>query len=142
MKPTLAILIIAAGLSAYAVAASGADAGQTLTLIGRQITESGPKGTPGPRSTIVFSGRETGDDSGRSYVQCTLIDRVHGLCLGHFRLKNGTISVETVLPLEDAPKRLTLDITGGTGAYNGARGTATFTDIGKDRTREVFALEP
>ena len=30
----------------------------------------------------------------------------------------------------------------GTGDYNGARGTATFTDVGKDKTAEVFEFKP
>jgi hypothetical protein len=149
MKRSMALTLATAAAAAAAAVTVAASPGakpvagpQALHLVDKQITESGPKGRPGPGSMIVFSGKETGDDSGRSYVHCTLIDSRHGLCLGRFNLSRGTISVETVVPLEGGPKRFSLDITGGTGAYNGARGTATFTDIGKDKTEEIFTLEP
>jgi hypothetical protein len=137
-----AVGVLTSGVVAASSGADGAAAPATLHLVGKQITENGPNGRPHPGSMVVFSGRETGEDRGRSYVQCTLIDRVHGLCLGQFNLARGTISVETAIPLEDSPATLVLDITGGTGAYDGARGTATFKDIGKDKTDETFAFKP
>jgi hypothetical protein len=139
------VLGVAAAIAEVAtwVVPSGADAPPaTLHLTGVQDSETGPQGRPRPGSMIVFSGRETGEDKGRSYVQCTLITKAYGLCLGRFNLSRGTIAVETATSLEDAPKTITLDITGGTGAYDGVRGTATFTDIGKDRTDELFSFKP
>ena len=125
------------------VVPSGADEPPaTLHLTGVQVSETGPKGRPRPGQMVVFSGRETGEDQGRSYVQCTIITKTYGLCLGRLNLSRGTIAVEAAIPLEDEPKTIALDITGGTGAYDGARGTARFTDIGKDKTDEVFSFKP
>lgn len=145
MKKAIVLAISLAGIATLGtIADSGAEetgAPASLHLVGKQITESGPKGRPHPGSVIVFSGRETGDDTGRSYVQCTLVDRVHGLCHAQFILSRGSISVQTAIPLEDSPKTIVLAITGGTGAYDGARGTAAFTDIGKDKTDELFTFK-
>jgi hypothetical protein len=124
------------------VANSGADATATpatVHLVGQQISESSPR-RPHPGSIVVFSGRETGDDSGHSYVHCIVIDRVRALCTGQFVLAHGTLSVQTAIR-DVAPKTIFLTITGGTGAYDGARGTARFTDIGKDKTDEVFTFK-
>jgi hypothetical protein len=128
-----------------AVASSGAQEtppAASLHLVSKQISERGPHSRPHAGSTIVFSGSETGDDTGHSYVQCTLIDGRIALCIGQWKLAKGTLSAQTAIPLEPSPKKILLAVTGGTGAYDGARGTATLIDIGKDKTDEVFTFKP
>lgn len=145
MRRTMLVTGFACVAVTAVAATSGADQVATpgsLHLVGKQTSEAGPKGRPHPGSIIVFSGKERGDDSGQSYVHCLVIAGKHGLCTAQFVLKRGTVAVQTAINLEDSPKTITLTITGGTGAYDGARGTAKFTDIGKDKTDEVFTFKP
>ena len=62
----------------------------------------------------------------------------HPLCVGAFVLRNGALFVETV----DAGARVTHGVvTGGTGAYVGARGTFTSTNT-KTGNNDVVTLLP
>jgi len=69
---------------------------------------------------------------GSLHVQCTVTKpgteaRSESICVGAFRLKDGTIALTATLKGE--PKTVTAAVTGGTGAYIGARGTLLSTNV-------------
>ena len=91
----------------------------------------------GPRHNSPTAGdrfatgdRITGDDTGIDRVICTVVDTSDGLCTASLRLSKGTLTAQTLVSFTSQPgSKEALAITGGTGAYDGARGTAIVTDI-------------
>jgi hypothetical protein len=81
---------------------------------------------------------------GTSASQCT-VTQPGGLstavktCFGTFALKGGTLAVATEIRGE--PNTIVLAVTGGTGAYNGARGTMT-SRLSSRGSADTFVLMP
>ena len=72
---------------------------------------------------------------------CTFMARSSGLlCTVQLHLSKGTITAQGELPQRS--NGTPVAITGGTGAYNGARGTATVTDLSPTSTDIQVALLP
>jgi hypothetical protein len=69
----------------------------------------------------------TGDDTGIDRVICTVIDEHHAMCTAVAQLSKGTLTAESLVSA--GPGEAHYAITGGTGAYEGASGTAVVTDI-------------
>jgi glutamate 5-kinase len=86
----------------------------------------------------------TGDDTGIDRGACTVIANTESLCTVGLRLSKGTLSAQSVVSLNSRPGSKTLwAVTGGTGAYDGARGTAVVTDVpGKPSTDIQITLKP
>ena len=77
-------------------------------------------------------------------VQCTVTKpgteaRSESICVGAFQLKDGTIALTA--PLKGEPRTITVAITGGTGAYAGARGTLQTTNV-RGGAEDVITLLP
>lgn len=77
-------------------------------------------------------------------VQCTVTKpgseaRSESICVGAFRLKDGTIALTGTL--KGDPDTVVVAVTGGTGAYTGARGTMTSTRV-KGGAEDTIALLP
>ncbi len=77
-------------------------------------------------------------------VQCTVTTpgteaKSESICVGAFRLNDGTIALTA--PLKGEPKTVTVAITGGTGAYNGARGTLVSKNV-KGGSEDTITLLP
>jgi hypothetical protein len=91
----------------------------------------------GPRHNSPTAGdrfatgdRITGDDTGIDRVICTVVATSDGLCIASLRLSKGTLTAQTLVSFTSQPgSKEAWAITGGTGAYDGARGTAIVTDI-------------
>jgi hypothetical protein len=138
---------IAAGAAALAVAgvlattgAAQSPAGTSLHLVSKQ-TKGGfvPKGPFRNGERFGFVQKVSGDQSGSSRDICTAIgNRV--LCTIQVQLSNGTLSAQGVVPqrAHNSP----VAITGGTGAYNGARGTAFATDTSATSSKIDIELLP
>jgi hypothetical protein len=62
------------------------------------------------------------------------------LCTVQFELSKGSLSIQGMTPQES--HNTPVAITGGTGAYNGARGTAVVTDVSQTKGRITFTLLP
>ncbi len=126
--------LIAAGLASAAIAAPGL--AQTTPTSLHLVATAHPSGgfftkhlKPGARYGFVSS--IAGDDAGTSRAVCT--DVGNGLlCTLQLNLAKGTITAQGVLPQK--AKGTPVAITGGTGAYDGARGTALATDTSSTRT--------
>jgi hypothetical protein len=129
-----AALGAAAVLAVVAATASGHASGTTITLVQHdssfQFVDIAPKGgaqkPPSQGDEYVIGGTDTenGKPAGRTSLVCTITrPGAKGLsqCVGTLILPRGTISASGVSYL--ATNSDTYAVTGGTGAYVGARGT-------------------
>ena len=139
---------IAAGAAALAtagvIATSGSaqsPAGTSLHLVSKQAKRGAFFPKHGLRSgdRFGFVDKITGDESGSSRIVCTDVgDRA--FCTIAVQLSKGTLTAEGIVPqhANNSP----IAITGGTGAYNGARGTAFTTDTSSTSSKVDIQLLP
>ena len=129
---TIAVLAGALAIIATAVLAAGGSArttGRSLHLHAKEQSSVGFtfKGTPRQGDTFGFGDQLTGTDTGSDRGVCTFIGQATALCTIHISLTKGTITAQGLLG--QASRNTPVAITGGTGAYDGARGTARLTDL-------------
>ena len=148
MKTRLSLGLGAGAAAALATAALMAGAGSaqtpatTLHLVSTSQKGAGfmPKGAPHQGDRLGFGDRITGDDTGyrprRLHHRRQAADPVHdpGPALEGHADRPGHAA--------RARQRTPVAIIGGTGAYNGARGTALVTDHGNGRTDVEITLLP
>jgi dirigent-like protein len=131
MTIRLALAALAAALvTAALVAASGSaqsPAGTTLHLVSKSQKSVGffPSGRPHQGQHVGFGDTISGDDTGYDRAACTIVGQSL-LCNVQVQLSKGTLSVQGIVP--QRANNTPLAIIGGTGAYDGARGTALVTD--------------
>ena len=138
---------LGAGLAALATAAALAATGTaqtapaTLHLVGHAQKSVGyfPTGRPRPGDRVGFGDRVTGDDTGTDTGVCSVV-RQKVLCTIEADLAKGTLSLQGLLPQRS--NRHPVAITGGTGAYAGARGVALVTDTSATTTTIDITLNP
>jgi len=83
----------------------------------------------------------TGDDTGIDRVTCTVMSKRDALCTAVVALSKGTLTAESLVRYEPGPSRYA--VTGGTGAYAGASGSAVVTDVpGTDKADIQITLLP
>jgi hypothetical protein len=148
MKTRLSLGLGAGATAALTTAALMASAGSaqspptTLHLVSTSQKNVGftPKGAPRQGDRLGFGDRITGDDTGFDRGVCTIVGRPQILCTIQVQLSKGTLTVQGMLP--ERATKTPVAITGGTGAYNGARGTALATDHGNGRTDIDITLLP
>ncbi len=87
-----------------------------------------------------FGDKITGTHPGHDRGVCTFIGQATALCTIQLQLSNGTLAAQGLLPARS--KNTPVAITGGTGAYNGARGTAQLTDIPPNHADIKITLLP
>lgn len=139
---------LAAGAAALAgtavLAASGAAQSPptTLHLVSKAQQGVGfmPKGRPHPGDRIGFGDKITGDDTGFALGACTIVGRAGLLCTIQVQLAKGTLSAQGLLP--EHARNTPVAIIGGTGAYDGARGTVLATDVNQTTTNLTVNLKP
>ena|SRR5689334_10933431 len=136
----------AAALATAGVLAAGgsaqAPAGTTLHLVSTPQKGVGffPKGKEGKQGDrIGFGSKIGGDDTGIGRGYCTFIGAKTILCTLQAQLSKGTLSLQGLTP--HVSKNTPVSVIGGTGAYNGARGTALLTDT-KTGTKVDVSLLP
>jgi phosphoribosylformylglycinamidine (FGAM) synthase-like enzyme len=138
---------LAAGTAAIVTAAVLAASGSaqapptTLHLVSKTQKHVGffPKGAPHQGSRLGFGGRISGDDTGVDRTVCTVIGK-QLLCTSEVHLSKGTLSAQGLFSMRSHNHPSA--ITGGTGAYDGARGTAYVTDVDENTTNVTVALLP
>jgi hypothetical protein len=142
---------LSAGLAAAATAAVLASGGaaQTggtelhFTATSQKSAEFFPKHKPRPGDQLGFGDKVTGDDTGITRAVCTLAGGGSGgglPCTIWIKLSKGTLELQGMLP--EKSHNAPIAVVGGTGAYNGARGTAYATDHGNSKTTIVVDLLP
>jgi hypothetical protein len=152
-KLLLAAITATAALATAAIlAASGAaqDVPRTLNLT--ETIQKGvgffPKHSPSQGTRFGFGGRISGDESGFDRGVCTAIGNLRTrdraakvtLCTLQLELSKGSLSVQGMTPQQS--RNTPLAITGGTGTYEGARGTARVTDASQTKGRITITLLP
>jgi hypothetical protein len=128
--------LAAALVTAALVASSGsaqAPAGTTLHLVSKSQKNVGsfPSGRPRQGEHASFGDKITGDDAGYDRAACTFVGQSL-LCDVQVQLSKGTLSVQGIVP--ERTKNTPIAIIGGTGAYDGARGTALVTSVNANTT--------
>jgi hypothetical protein len=140
---------LAAGAAALAVAgvvatsgSAQAPAGTTLHLVSKSQKGVGffPRHRPHQGDRIGFGNRVTGDDTGIDRGVCTFVGNRGLLCTIQVQLSRGTLTAQGLLP--QRANNTPVAITGGTGAYNGARGTAFATDTSSTTSKIDVELLP
>ena len=136
-----AAAIVAAALAAATGTAQSTGA-TTLHLVSKSQKHVGfPAGRrPHQGDRFGFGDTITGDDTGFDRGVCTLLGSRAGLCTVEVHLSRGTLSVQGLLAEKD--KNVPMAITGGTGAYDGARGTAIVNDTDASTTSIDVTLLP
>ena len=131
LSAAVAALIIAAIIAS----AGSAQPPTTLHLVARSQKGVGfsPNHKPHQGARFGFGDKITGDDTGVDRGVCTFIDR-KALCNVQAHLSKGNLSLQGLLPMGQA-KNLPIPVTGGTGDYDGARGTAHVTQVSRNKTR-------
>ena len=139
------LLVAAAAMIATAAILAGSGSAQTtpttVHLVGKSQNKVGffPKHRPKQGDRFGFGDKVSGDDTGIDRGVCTFIGS-KSLCDVEFQLSKGTLSVEGFV--SEKLHNQALAITGGTGSYNGARGTAVATDAGHGNTNITVTLLP
>ena len=142
----VALTATAAAVATTAVlATSGAAQTQptTLHLVSTPERSAGflPKGAPHPGDRLGFANTISGDDSGYGRAICTVLGKKGqgGLpCTMWVHLSHGTLALQGLLP--ERSHNTPIAVTGGTGAYSGARGTALLTDVSRAKTSIEITL--
>lgn len=143
-------LVAVVGISSFAVLAAGGSAqngGRSLVLKedarrgAFKIVDNAPRSKRGSISIgdelivrVPLLDPRSGQRRGTLHAQCVAseggrnIEKATLLCRGVFKLVDGTLTGEGAIS-ETSPPEI-FAVTGGTGAYNGARGTDTVTHSG------------
>jgi hypothetical protein len=134
----LALVAILAALGAIAIQATGGSAAptpKTLHLVATSLKKVGffPKSKPRQGDRFGFGDSLSGDDTGFDRGVCTLIGG-KSLCDVQAQLSKGTLSLQGFVPQKAT--NLPIPILGGTGAYDGAGGTAVITNV-NTRTTDI-----
>jgi len=141
--------MLAAGMAALATAgvlattgSAQSSGGTTLHLTSKSQKGVGFsfKGDPHQGSRFGFGDKVAGDDTGIDRGVCTFIGRNAALCTIQVQLSKGTLSAQGLLPQRS--NNTPVAIIGGTGAYDGARGTAVVTDTSRTSAKIDVSLLP
>jgi|GEM_PF-5508256 len=149
----LLLAATAVGLATAAIlAASGSaqDPPRSLTLTETVQKQIGffPKHAPRQGTRFGFGGKISGDDTGFDRGVCTAIGNLRTrnpaakvtLCTLQLELSHGSLSLQGMTPQRS--HNTSIAITGGTGTYDGARGTAVVTDLGQTKSHISITLLP
>ena len=136
LRSMLALAAIVAAVGAIAIqatAGSAAPAPKSLHLVGTSLKKVGffPKGKPHSGDRFGFGDRLSGDDTGFDRGVCTFIGG-KALCNVQAQLSKGTLSLQGFVT--EKARDLPIAVLGGTGDYDGARGTAVITDVNSSTT--------
>jgi hypothetical protein len=152
------VLAATAVVAALVVAAPGgaqSSGGRTLKLSARtgpvslvDLPPAMKRKSPRPSAgdEVVFTDKVSGDASGTEHVACVVtkagktIEKSLVHCTGTVVLKDGTLEFGVELGLADATSSGA--ITGGSGAYAGARGTLAVQQGSQDSSTQTITLEP
>jgi hypothetical protein len=147
----LAIVVLGVLMAGPAIATANAEGKRVLRIVATELQfQFLDLTTPGPSlgDEIVFSERLSrhGRSVGVSGVVCTATqveppyDDLMFHCVGTLKLRRGQITLQGLIEVqgEDDPGPFTVAITGGTGRYKGAGGTAVIREVSP--TKSVYKL--
>ncbi len=163
--PLLATAVLAAIMALPAATATGQNPdGRTITLFEREdagtfaFVDNAPKSRARGEEPDVSSGDEfvltiplfhrSKDRAGTLHGHCVAtrarksFARSTFLCRAVIKLGTGNLAIEGVFTGSEGPEESPFAITGGTGAYDGARGSFTSRDLRGGRTEDKIRLLP
>jgi hypothetical protein len=134
----------AAAIGTAAVLATGGSAQApptSLRFVGKALKGVGfaPKHRPRDGDRFGFGDKISGDDTGFDRGVCTFVGG-KAVCSVQVQLSRGTIALQGFVAQRN--KNTPIAILGGTGAYDGARGTALVTDVNSTTTDISVTLRP
>ena len=138
---TTAVAAIAlAGIIAASGGGKPSPPSRTIHLTLVQTGGFDSPGPPRPGFVHAFTDKVTGDDGskGHDVGLCTLITASELLCHSQVILSTGQLAFQGILHQHDHNTPGT--VLGGTGAYNGARGTAHITDLSPTTAKVTINL--
>jgi hypothetical protein len=100
----------------------------------------GPNHKPRQGDRFGFGDKVTGDDTGFDRGVCTFIGKNQALCTVVVEVSKGTLTAQGLT--SPHPNKTPFAITGGTGTYDGARGTALVTEVNSNTTDVRVTLRP
>jgi hypothetical protein len=138
--PTAAAVgLAAAGIATATGSASTAAPSLHLVLSNQKRVGFAPHHAPRQGDRLGFGEKVSGSDRGRSRALCTVIGR-DVMCTFQLQLAKGAITAQGILPQQ--ARHTPVAVTGGTGAYDGARGTVLVTDVSERTTDLEVNLRP
>jgi hypothetical protein len=144
IRPALAATAAVAAAAALLASTGAAQPSGTelhLTAISQKSAEFFPKRAPHPGDRLGFGDKLSGDDTGIDRAVCTVLGGGSQLpCNIWVKLSRGTIELQGMV--SEKSHNTPIAVVGGTGSYNGARGTAYATDVSKTKTSIVVDLLP
>jgi hypothetical protein len=140
----LAVAVTIAATATVAVLASSGSAQTTPTTLhftGKSQKRVGffPKHRPHQGDRFGFGDTISGDDTGLDRGTCTDIGGKF-LCDVQVQLSKGTLALQGFVA--QRAHNTPIAVTGGTGAYDGARGTALVTNVSSSTTSIQVTLRP
>jgi hypothetical protein len=141
------VLLVVAGAAALAVAVASSGSAQssggprTIHFVSTTVKGGfAPKGRPRPGSTLGFTDTLKGDDgsTGHDVGICTIVTRSEAFCNVQFILDKGQLSFQGTFPVRsnNSPG----SVIGGVGAYEGARGSISVTDVNSKTANITVSL--
>jgi hypothetical protein len=129
----LAVVTLATAACALAVSSIGSGdvptAGATtpsgtLHINTKTLVLTAPATPPAAGDRLDFYEQASGGDSGHDYAECVVMNaQGEALCHAEFVLRHGHISLDAVINVNAETLHASGPIVGGTGRYDGARGT-------------------
>lgn len=140
-------LVLVVGVVAIATVAVVATSGSAQTsptslhFVGKSQSKVGffPKHRPHQGDRFGFGDKISGDDTGIDRGVCTIVGR-QSLCNIQVQLSKGALTLQGFV--SEKVHNQQIAVTGGTGAYNGARGTAVATQTNNSTTNIQVTLLP
>ena len=113
----------------------------TLHFVGKSQNKVGffPKKRPHHGDRFGFGDKVSGDDTGVDRGVCTFIGK-QSLCNIQVQLSKGGLTLQGFVSQNSHNQAIA--ITGGTGAYDGARGTAVANQVNNSTTNITVNLVP
>lgn len=143
--------VAALGVAVVVPSVGQSQAPRTITLESHtqsvRVVDLPPRGKSSAGDLVMAISRlqnADGTRAGREYLTCNLTGRARTFesarysCTGTHKLRDGTITFAGTIRL--AAHRVTVAVTGGTGAYDGASGNLVNTSTSDDSSTEVITL--
>jgi hypothetical protein len=140
MLALAATLAAIGAIAVQATAGSAAPTPKTLQLVAHSQKRVGffPKKKPRQGDRFGFGDTLTGDDTGIDRGVCTIVGH-KSLCNVQAQLSRGTLALQGFVPQK--AQNTPIAVTGGTGDYDGATGTAFITNVSKSTTNVSITLK-
>jgi allene oxide cyclase-like protein len=143
--------VAALGIAALIPSVGQSQGERTINLTARSLSVKAvdlpPRGVSAGDQVVAINilRNADGERMGTGQLSCGVTRRARSIeratyqCIGTDKLKDGTITFSGVAKL--SAQRITVAVTGGTGAYDGANGQLVNTTTGRDTNQQAITLK-